>query len=357
MFTKFIDIERLIHSTKTAIACIAGFLLAKAIDLPPPWIVVTTIVVMCAQIYVGSVIQKAYFRFLGTLAGCLFAAFTLIFAGDTSVAIIFAIGLSSFAFSYLATGGESLVFTGTLGAATTAIIMVGQNPTLLFAFERFLEISVGILIAALVSQFILPIHARTHLRRSQATTLAQLRDYYAELMINRYEKGHTSDTHELDEKIVKSLLKQRQLAKESAREPLGQVFDPMHFMQTLYCERKILRSITFMHDALTQTKKAAAVFSTLPSAHNFNDAIIQSLNTFINILESIKPTQAKAHIHVPALAMLKEDLLKNHDNTSQEELLYINGFLFSAEMLTTSLVKLADLYRTPIQDSIGNPIV
>lgn len=347
MFAKFLDIERLIHSTKTVIACLAGFFLSRLIGLPADqWIVITIIVVMCAQIYVGSVIQKAYFRFLGTLAGCLFAAFTLLFVGDTGIAIAFAIGVSSFVFSYFATGRESLAYMGTLGAATTAIIMLGQKPTLIFAFERFFEISIGIMIATFVSQFVLPINARTHLRRAQAATLSQLCDYYTKLMINRKAAGDKIDYHDLDENIVKSLLRQRQLAKESARERLGLAFNIIHFTQTLYCERDILRSISFMHHALRQVKKAELVFLTSPAVHAFNDSIIQDLTILIQVLKSDNPSQT--HIHIPALATLKEDLLKNIDQPSREELLHIDGFLFAAETLSTSVIKLADLYRVPI---------
>lgn len=347
MFAKFINIERLIHSTKTAIACTIGFLVTKIIGLPADqWVVITIIVVMCAQIYVGSVLQKAYLRFLGTLAGCLFAASIITFVGNKSLAILLAISISSFVFSYIATKGEDLIYTGTLGAATTAIIMLGPHPTLLLAFERFVEISIGIFIATGVSQFILPIHARTHLRRAQASTLGQLRDYYSELMINRHTDGRLVNYHDLDESIVKSLLKQRQLAKESKREPLGLAFSPLRFTQTLYCEREILRAITFMHDALIEVKKAEAIFPTLASAQNFNETVIHALNTFIQALES--DNVVKNHIHIPALALLKDDLLKNIDSPSREELLHIDGFLFAAERLTHSLTKLADLFKIPI---------
>src|SRR4029078_5567726 len=116
------------------------------------------------QIYVGSVIRKVYLRFIGTIIGCLFAAVTLATLGHTYSSILIAIALSTFIFSYFAIGQESFGYAWTLGAVTTVIIMLGQNPTLFFATQRFLEISAGLLIAALVSQFILPIHAGTHLR-------------------------------------------------------------------------------------------------------------------------------------------------------------------------------------------------
>lgn len=341
-----IDSERLIHSAKTTIACVIGFMLTKIVGLPADqWVVITIIVVMCAQIYVGSVLQKAWLRFLGTAIGCLFAALTIVTAGDTNLAIACAIGLSSFIFSYLATGRESLSYAGTLGAVTTAIIMLGQKPTLVFALERFLEISVGLLIATLVSQFILPINARAHLRRAQALALEQLREYYVRAMTAQKD-GEETDFHELDEMIVRSLLKQRQLAKESAREKLGSAFDPVHFSQSLYYEREILRAITFMHEAKSRVKNAADIFINSAAAHAFNETILQSLDTLIKGINRDKPEHE--HIHIPSLQGIKEELQKNLTAPSREELIYIDGFLFCAELLTLSLASLARLYEVPV---------
>lgn len=348
MISRIINIERVIHSIKTAIAVLIGFIFTKLIGLPADqWVVITIIVVMCAQIYVGSVMQKAYLRFLGTLVGCLFAAIVILTFGTSTLTIALALSFSGLIFSYFATEQENYIYAGTLGAVTTAIILLGQQPTFIFALERFLEISIGILIAAVVSQFILPIHARTHLRRAQAASLEELRDYYATTMANPTTYAEEINSHELDESIVKSLLKQRQLAKECVREPLGSAFDPGHFMQSLYCEREILRAMTFMHNALSHIKNAEENFAQSAAAHNFNETIVNSLNTLI---ESIKNDEtAKSHIHIPTLAGIKTEL---QNNSTQDELIFVDGFLFCAEILTNSLRKLANLYNVPVFEKV-----
>lgn len=350
MLTKVIDIERLIHSTKTAIACLIGVFLIHIIGIPADqWVIITIIVVMCAQIYVGSVMQKAYLRFLGTLIGCLFAAFTLAAAGHTNTAILLSIALSSFIFSYFATSQENLSYAGTLGAVTTAIVMLGPQPTIYLAAQRFMEISMGIFIATFVSQYILPINASTHLRRAQAKTLGQLRDYYITAVMPPLDTKQQLNYMELDESIVKSLLKQRQLAKESASEPPETGFDPEHFMQSLYCEREMLRSITFMHNALTHITKARELLDQLPDSHAFNETIILALNTIIKAIESLEPHNE--HIHIPSLDALRNALQKNlMEASSRHDLIYIDGFLFSAETLLISLAKLADLNNVSIYE-------
>ena len=348
LMTSF-DKERLIHSIKTTVACIIGIIIAKIVNLPgSQWIVITVIVVMCAQLYVGSVMQKAYFRFFGTFVGCLFAAAVLLIFGYDTFAAILAISISSFVFSYVATSQENMVYTGTLGAVTTAIIMLSPEPTLLYAIERFTEISIGILIAALVSQFILPIHARNHLRKEQATTLKHLHDYYVALIVSRHSEKSTDDYHDFDEKISKSMIKQRQLAKESTRELLGIRFNPVLFMQTLYYEKMILRAITIMSMALKQAIVMESSYTILPAAHHFNEAILQSFNQLINKLEN-KKTNAIS-VRDPDFNNLKMELLKNIDQLANDELMPVEGFLFSAKLLTENLIQLGNLYSVSIWD-------
>ena len=107
-----------------------------------------------------------------------------------------------------------------------------------------------------------------------------------------------------------------------------------------------MRSITFMQDALIQVENAKALFSTLPASCTFNASIIQSLNTIMTALDSSHP--AKSQIQIPDLSTLKEELVKNLDTLDKQALVYIDGFLFSAEMLTKSLIKLADLYGVSV---------
>lgn len=355
MLARYIDIERLIHSFKTAIACIFGFLLARIVGLhADQWIVISIIVVMCAQIYVGSVVGKAYFRFMGTLCGCLFAALTLILVGDTYFAIIFAIGFSSFIFSYIATAHETLMITGTLGATTTAIIMLGQKPTLTFAAERFLEISIGIFIATMVSQFILPIHARTHLRRSQASTLKEIRDFYNAIMLPNTDASVVS-LRDMDESIAKSLIKQRQLAKESVREPFGTTFDTAHFFKSLQCEKEILRSIIFMHNAYIQVDEVRNFLNTSPAFTAFNLTVLQALDV---LTETIAADKKTTNILVsPSLKPLKEEIENNIKINSREKLIYLDGFYCSAEILINSLNKLAHLFGISTNPDHTHPSV
>lgn len=344
MLSKYIDTERLIHSIKTTIACLIGVALTKIVSFPTDqWIVITIIVVMCGQLYVGSVFNKAYLRLLGTFVGCLFAIvgiLSMTFAHTEFIAAI-TIGLSAFFFSYLATSNDQLMYAGTLGAATTTLIMLSTDPTVSYAIERLTEISIGIIIAMLVSQFVLPIHARTHLRRNQSLCLTYLRDYYNACIIHHDTHLNTMSSQDLDESIIKLLTKQRQLAKEAGREPLGETFDAKLCVQLLQHEKEILRAIDFMHHAMTQIKESANTPLPIDSVQPFNEAVLSALNILFDAVSE----QDRSNAQMPTLPIeaMRTTLQQWAMIRTPETRLYVDGFIFSAETLAHHLRLLAKL--------------
>ncbi len=337
----FINLDRSIHSLKTAIACLFAFAITKLIKFPvDQWIIITVLVVMCAQIYVGSVLQKAYLRFLGTLAGSVIAALTLEIFDHNPIAIAGVIACVGMLFSYLATSEKSYSDAGTLGAVTTTIILIGQNPTILTAAERFLEISIGIVIAALISQFVLPIHANTYLRRNQATTIRQLRDYYILTLMTHDTREIIIQDQELDEAIAKTLIKQRSLAKEASRELLGEKFNRNHFNHSLWCEKEILRSIAFMHHALQASPTVKKLLSKLDILQNFNKEISEVFEKIADCLE--KKSSAKK-IVIPDIKPIKEAVNNAMQKQNADDVFYANAFLFCTENLLHRLEKLVTL--------------
>lgn len=341
MLADWIDTERIIHSIKTAIACMIGILFARILGLSADqWIVVTIVVVMCAQIYVGSVIGKAAYRFLGTLIGCLFAVASLLLAGDTFFSIVITMALSALIFSYLATSNENLAYAGTLGAATTAIILLSPMHSIENAIERFLEISIGVLIATLVSQFLLPIHARSHIQRSQAKVLRQLCTYY-QTCLNQDSSGTEPTLEDMDTEIIKSLAQQRQLAKEAGREPLGAFFDKNLFMQVLQCEKEILRSIDFINYTKAHIKNLSILLPDPQRFDAFNKAIMNGLTAIGRMIESSE-SENKLIDLIP-FQQLKTEINKNRAAASSADIIYVDGLLVSAEILVNSMLKLAEL--------------
>lgn len=345
MRINYLKLEKVIHGLKTAIACVAGFLLARLIGFPADqWIVVSIIVVMCAQLYVGGTLQKSYLRFIGTSIGCLVATVTIMFTDSSFWPVLFTIAFAGFFFSFLATLKSNLTYMAQLGAVTTVIIMFGQPaPSLSLAGMRFLEISLGIVIAAVVSQFIFPIHARTHLRRSQALTMEKIKEFYDAVIINRFSETDYPDSRDTDETIVKNLIQQRALAKDSAREPFGKPFNPNHFQRTLFSERELLRSINFMDLALSEIENANELYDTPDIMKPFNDAVVNALDVLAEALSN--KTFKEAHIDLPNVQGLIDEMHKHSSFSKAGQSVYIDGFIFSASILVNNLRDLAKLYQ------------
>ncbi len=335
--------ERSIHSIKTALAVLIGFVLTKTIHLPvDQWLIITIIVVMCAQVNVGSMIQKSTMRFLGTLSGSIVAMLTLTLAGTNALVSGIAITLSAIFFSYLATGKTRFSESGTLGAVTVTIILVSQTPTLTTAIGRFLEITAGILIAALVSQFILPTHARNLLRRKQTQTLRQLRSYYLATFLINQNNNDEKSYQEIDDNIIKSLIAQRKLASEALQEPFAKKTTiVIQANNLLWCEREIQRTISFMHYAYKSSPQAKNIFSNMTILNDFHDKIYSALDTMANHLE--KNSYAQLSVIIPTIDPIKNVILTEKNNLSIDDATYTYTFLFCAEILIARLTYLSKL--------------
>jgi uncharacterized membrane protein YccC len=345
MATQLSRSERGLHAFKTAIACIVGLLVTKALALPvDSWVLVTICVIMCAQVFVGDILQKSYLRLLGTVFGGMLACVVLLTFGANGVSIPMTIVAAAFLFSYLATGSESISYAGTLGALTTVIIMTNAHPSVHVACSRFLEIFIGIAVAAIVSRLIFPIRARDHLIRSHYETLSRLRLYYIKIvMTGEYDMGST-EYYELDEKIASALSAQRQLAKMASRKWFEPAFDRKGFLQSIYCEKEILRSINFMHIAKLDIERLQAFPMDRPSVSGFNEMIVRSLDLLIEMnMPSVSngcPLPLSS-----CLADLAREMRKNGKEPGGEAMHSVEAYLFSAGILTTNISKLIEFHE------------
>lgn len=341
IFYKKLDTERVIHGVKTALACILGFVVTRSINFQiDQWLIITVLVVMCGQLSVGSMIQKSSMRFLGTLIGTILAALTISIFGVNPLAIAAMVSIAGLIFSYIATGQSTYNEAGTLGAVTIAIILLSQHPTILLAFHRFVEISIGILLAALVSQFVIPIQARNHLEHNQAETLKKLRDYYFSVLMHHENQEINVTEQTMDEDIAKSLIQQRKLAKESAKEFFGEAFNVKHFTQLLWCEKEVLRCITFMHHAFKHLDIKIKKMD-LTELKNFNRTVCRALEDISYFIENKKIEK----LTLPNIQLLK-NAFRSLDNLEKEELIYVDAFLFCAEVLVERLSEMHKLNVT-----------
>jgi uncharacterized membrane protein YgaE (UPF0421/DUF939 family) len=144
-----IDSKTLLDSARTAAATLVSLLVARALKLPEfYWAPISTIVIMQSSI---QPFQGAWQRFVGTALGAMLGAVIATYVGRA--ALIYAIGI--FVCGILAAFSRAWSAYRVTAITFSIVVLISRGPAWVFAWHRFLEVSLGIavaLIALLVSQ-------------------------------------------------------------------------------------------------------------------------------------------------------------------------------------------------------------
>ncbi len=107
-----------------------------------------------------------------------------------------------------------------LAGATVAIVMLASrlgSPWVL-AFDRFLEVSLGIVVALLVTTLVWPARAREHLRRGVAEAFTCLGSLF-QAVVRRYRGDVSAPLDELASEVDKTLRRNEGLREQAIYEP------------------------------------------------------------------------------------------------------------------------------------------
>jgi len=139
----------LFDSLRTAVATLVSLLIARALKFPEfYWAPISTIVILLSTI---DPLQGAWQRFVGTALGAALGALFVTFVGRG--AIVYAIGillcglLAALLRSWSAYRVAAITFS--------IVVLISRGPEWVFAWHRFLEVSLGIavaLVAALITR-------------------------------------------------------------------------------------------------------------------------------------------------------------------------------------------------------------
>lgn len=136
-------------SARTAIATLISLLLARALKFPEYyWAPISTIIIMQSSI---QPFQGAWQRFVGTALGAALGAAIATYVGRS--AVIYAIGI--FVCGILAAASRSWNAYRVAAITFSIVVLISRGTAWMFAWHRFLEVSLGIavaLIALLISQ-------------------------------------------------------------------------------------------------------------------------------------------------------------------------------------------------------------
>jgi uncharacterized membrane protein YccC len=135
------------HSVRTALAATAAVIVARLVQMPEAyWAAIATLVVM--QSTLGATLTLSVERVVATAVGASLGALESNYFGANLAAFmlaIFFIGLLSFCFRL-----EKTAYRYASVTLTIIVLIPRTNPAWIVALHRFIEVSVGIIVALLV---------------------------------------------------------------------------------------------------------------------------------------------------------------------------------------------------------------
>jgi uncharacterized membrane protein YgaE (UPF0421/DUF939 family) len=136
------------HSIRTAVAAVVSLLIARFCGLPESyWAAITTIVIMQSTLGAAWTVSKQ--RFAGTALGAAMGALLTVYAAQNVAAFgagIFVLGLIC---ALLRIGRNAFRYAGI--TLTIIMLIARAQPAWMIAADRFLEISVGIVVGLLLT--------------------------------------------------------------------------------------------------------------------------------------------------------------------------------------------------------------
>jgi hypothetical protein len=135
------------HSVRTALAATASVIVARLVQMPEAyWAAIATLVVM--QSSLGATLTLSIERIVATAVGASVGAVESNYFGANLAAFllaIFVVGLLSFGFRL-----EKTAYRYASVTLTIIVLIPRSNPAWIVALHRFIEVSVGIIVALLV---------------------------------------------------------------------------------------------------------------------------------------------------------------------------------------------------------------
>ena len=147
--SKLLSSDVLVDSARTAVATLVSLLVARALKFPEYyWAPISTIIIMQSSV---QPLQGAWQRFVGTALGATLGAAIATYVGRS--AVVYALGI--LACGILAAFSRSWSAYRVAAITFSIVVLISRGPAWVFAWHRFLEVSLGIavaLIALLVSK-------------------------------------------------------------------------------------------------------------------------------------------------------------------------------------------------------------
>ncbi len=206
--------EHFRQAVKTGIAGMASIALADFFRLHEGyWAAISAVIVM--QSNIGAAIGAAWSRLAGTAIGAFAGALFVVAWGANAPSFGIAVTLAVLACAFL-----GLLDSYRLAGATVAIVMLSGSHDIpwLVALNRFFEVSLGVIIALLVTVFIWPARARKNLLNGIVDAVSNMNSLYRAI-IDRYSGESEAPVEELRAAVAAVVQNNEGLRKQTMYEP------------------------------------------------------------------------------------------------------------------------------------------
>jgi uncharacterized membrane protein YgaE (UPF0421/DUF939 family) len=203
------------QAVKTAIAGVVSLYVTRIFHLPQGyWAAISALIVM--QSNVGATLSASRTRLAGTAVGAVVGGAFTALLGDNILDFALAVAVAFFLCFVL-----RLPDSQRLSTVTVAIIMlIGRSASAwIVALHRFTEVSIGILIALVVSLTLWPNHARRSLREALATALVNLGALYQAVVAE--DRAAAGSLEALNDQAADAFRKNAALLENALQEAFG----------------------------------------------------------------------------------------------------------------------------------------
>lgn len=222
-FNELVELLELRFAAKVGIAATVSLFLgvgfSQILDRPDSlvsglWTVVTAIVVV--QAYLGGTYLAAWIRFLGTAVGSIIGCLCTIAFGSNPISLGFSVFLTIIVCSIL-----NIKDSVRIASISVAFVLVlwGLKPEIspwTFAFFRFMDSCLGILIAVIVVHTLWPTQATKQLRLNIAIILRNLKEYYSVATdLTSYSGSHQRASEMIMRETIELMRESRLILEES----------------------------------------------------------------------------------------------------------------------------------------------
>lgn len=281
-----INKQSLINSFKTVLACLLGLVATHFLHIEmAQWVVISILIVMAGQYRVGGAIKKGYARLLATVIGGSLAAITLFFFSNNLLFTYIALFIFIFFFAYLASNSKDNTYLYAFGAVTMTIILLNPNPQIKAAYDRIIEILLGVSIAILVTRFVFPIHAGISLRLTTARILLALKEMYQLSICEEKTFFLISKKTDIEEEIVQYFSNQLVLLQEAVAESNEVKKKKLKYILLNRLERRLMRCIYMLHYTLKLSLKQYSHILTTTEFKKLHQSVMIALENLAKKME------------------------------------------------------------------------